>query len=258
MRYLPVLVASLVASVAAAPSNIVRNNVYGYSAELAEFYTRVSHYIGEIRQASTASPTCDTSKIALPAQASGLPAPPAGQKVLHVAVGRGTQNYTCADSTANTKPVAIGALASLYNATCVAANYPDLMSMAPNVVINIALPTKSSSTLPPANLELLGHHFFRDTTTPVFNLDTTPERQYGIAISKKNASMSAPTDAVKGQHNTGNGAVAWLYLDTINGTVGDYKSVYRVNTAGGNPPATCEGMGKTFTVQYSADYYFYG
>ncbi|KAL1882455.1 hypothetical protein Plec18167_002871 [Paecilomyces lecythidis] len=258
MNYLFVLVVSLAANVAGAPSNIVRNNVYGYSAELSEFYSRVSHYIGEVRQASAVSPTCDTSKITLPAQASELPAPPAGQKVLHVAVGRGTQNYTCADSTANTEPAAIGAVASLYNATCIAANYPALISMAPGVVINIALPTKSSSTLPPANLDLLGHHFFEDSTTPVFNLDTTSERQYGIAISKKKASMNAPSNAVKGQHNAGNGAVAWLYLEAVNGTVGDYKSIYRVNTAGGNPPATCEGMDKTFTVQYSADYYFYG
>ena len=93
MRYMPVLVASLVTTVVAAPANIVRNNVYGYSAELAEFYAKVSHHIGELRQAATASPTCDMSKIKLPAQASGLPSPAAGQKILHVAVGRGTQVF---------------------------------------------------------------------------------------------------------------------------------------------------------------------
>jgi len=168
------------------------------------------------------------------------------------------QNYTCSLASSDVKPVAVGAVATLYNASCLAANYADLIAIAPNVAINIPLPADPSAPLPPANLGLLGHHYFRDATTPVFNLDTTPEHQYGIAISKKKAQMDAPADAVKGQNGVGNGAVPWLYLETINGTVGGYKSVYRVNTAGGQPPATCENMPSVFTVQYSADYYFYG
>lgn len=69
--------------------------------------------------------------------------------------------------------------------------------------------------------------------------------------------MAAPAGSVVGQNNSGNGAVPWLYLQTTNGTVGGYKAVYRVNTAGGQPPATCQGMPNVFTVQYAAEYYFY-
>lgn len=156
------------------------------------------------------------------------------------------------------KPVAVGALATLYNASCLAANYPDLIAIAPDVAINIPLPPDPSTPFPPANLELLGHHYFSDATTPIFNLDTTPEHQYGIAISKKKAQMDAPANAVKGENGVGDGAVAWLYLETIDGTVGGYKSVYRVNTAGGQPPESCANMPSSFTVQYAADYYFYG
>lgn len=68
---------------------------------------------------------------------------------------------------------------------------------------------------------------------------------------------SAPTNATKGQNGVGNGAVAWLYLNTTNATQGDVRAVYRVNTAGGNPPETCEGSDAVFSVQYAAEYWFY-
>ena len=86
------------------------------------------------------------------------------------------------------------------------------------------------------------------------NLDTPATQQNGIAITKKQSSVDAPSDAVKGS----TGAVPWLYLTSIDGTVGDYKSVYRVTTVSGAAPDTCKNMQSTFTVQYAALYYFYG
>lgn len=100
----------------------------------------------------------------------------------------------------------------------------------------------------------MGHHFFYDATTPEFNLDTTRYRQYGIAMTTKGGSIDAPPDAAQGDY----GAVAWLSLPTTTGTVGPYKSVYRVNTASGSPPDTCEGMPSSFGIQYSANYFFFG
>jgi len=150
--------------------------------------------------------------------------------------------------------VAIGAVANLYNATCIAANYPDLMEMLPNIAYKISMPANEYAAFPPANIQLMGHHFFYDSTTPEFNLDTTALNQYGVAMTKKKDQLSAPLDAAKGE----NGAVAWLYLTTTTGTVGKYKSVYRVNTASGSPPATCQGMPAAFEVQYAANYYFFG
>lgn len=128
------------------------------------------------------------------------------------------------------------------------------MPTLPKVAYSVPLPGDELSPLPPANMGLIGHHFFRDATTPVFNLDTTSSRQYGIAITKKIGSFGAPSNSLQGA----NGAVPWLYLTTINGTMGDYRSVYRVETAGGQPPKTCENLPSNFTVQYAANYYFYG
>lgn len=163
------------------------------------------------------------------------------------------QNYTCADSTSKSTPKPIGAVANLYNATCLAANYPDLLNLLPNIAYKIPVPTTENAFFPPANLELMGHHFFTGAI-PEFNLDTTPTKQFGIAMTKKGGSLEAPSNAITGQY----GAVAWLYLPTIDGTVGKYKGVYRVDTASGSPPDTCEGMPYSFEIQYSANYFFFG
>jgi hypothetical protein len=99
----------------------------------------------------------------------------------------------------------------------------------------------------------MGHHFFLETT-PEFNLNLTPEKQNGIVMTKKGGAIDAPSGAASGKY----GAVPWLYLPTTDGTVGNYKSVYRVNTASGSPPKTCKDMPPAFEIQYAANYYFYG
>lgn len=73
-------------------------------------------------------------------------------------------------------------------------------------------------------------------------------------MTKKEGEIPAPTNSTQGD----NGAVAWLLLTSTTGTVGKFKSVYRVNTAGGSPPDTCENMGESFEVEYSANYFFFG
>ncbi|KAJ5082678.1 hypothetical protein N7532_011721 [Penicillium argentinense] len=253
MRLLPILL-SLVAASTAAPSNFL-DDAYDFSEDLAGFYGKVSKYINQLKQNSTPGALgCDVSKIALPSYASGLPSSD-GLSPLYVALGRGTQNYTCADSSANSVPEAAGAVANLYNATCIAANHPDLLEMLPGVAYTISLPSKDLARFPPANILLMGHHFFYDSTTPEFNLDL-PNKNFGIVMTKKKGSIDAPSTAKKGKY----GAVSWLYLTNTTGTVGNYGevAVYRVDTASGSPPATCEGQPKNIEIAYSANYYFFG
>ncbi|KAL4871193.1 hypothetical protein BDV12DRAFT_164371 [Aspergillus spectabilis] len=249
MRSVLFITSCLAACTAAAP---IYENLYDFSDDMAEFLGRVSKRIRNRDDIYTSGLSCDSSSIALPSFASGLPAP-TGQKPLYVALGRGTQNYTCATSTPDSEPEATGAVARLYNATCFAANFPDMIELLPAIAYRMTLPTREYDSFPPANLNLIGHHFF-EGKIPVFNLDTTPTRQLGIAKVKKDADISAPDNAVPGE----NGAVGWLYLTATNGTVGRYRSVYRVDTAGGSPPKTCDGLPESFTVQYAANYYIYG
>jgi hypothetical protein len=169
------------------------------------------------------------------------------------------QNYTCAGASAQYTPVSIGAIASLYNASCIAANYPDLLSMLPALALEFAAPPQPSEVLAPSNIDLCGHHYFATNTTPVFNLNVSPDpaEQLGNVVAKKVANSTAPANAMKGVNGQGNGAVPWLYLTATNETQGDVKAVYRINTAGGSPPKTCENSTAEFSVQYAAEYWFY-
>lgn len=180
-----------------------------------------------------------------------LSPPLEGHVVKHVAIGRGTQNYTCGTNE-TAAPMSIGARATLYNASCVAAAYPDVLSMLPRLALQFNLTDTNQASLAPSNLQISGHHFFTDLTTPEFNLDT-PAMSLGIAPTAKNSSTPAPADAPVGQYGVGHGAVAWLKLLSTEAATGNLQEVYRVNTAGGNPPATCAGMPETFEVQYAAE-----
>lgn len=176
----------------------------------------------------------------------GLPAPNAGLKVHAVAVGRGTQNYTCKAGDSSVAPEAAGALAHLYDASCVATLWPDLLDRIPAMALRFNV-SDSDTQLGASTLPATGLHYFKDSKTPYFSLGNGPHG--GEVYSGLNTSTPAPSTAAKGQ--LGEGAVAWLKLDTKDGTTRNVKSVYRVNTAGGTPPATCEGMDSTFEVQYA-------
>lgn len=182
------------------------------------------------------------------------PLPPvgAGLKLKHVAIGRGIQNYTCDLSNTTAVPVAIGAIATLYDASCIASTFPDLLALLPGVALQFNLKTAWQKSLTPSNLVISGHHYFDAAGTPVFDLDTTAKK-LGVAPCAKNASVSAPTNAVVGQANQGFGAVAWLKLLTKSQATGNLQEVYRINTAGGKPPATCAGAQPTFEVQYATE-----
>ncbi|KAK5995863.1 hypothetical protein PT974_04281 [Cladobotryum mycophilum] len=196
-------------------------------------------------KATKKAPQCDLSRAQMPL--NGLPSPDAGLTVRHVAVGRGTQNYTCDANNANAVPKAAGAVATLFNVSCIASMYPDLVERMPDMAVNFDLET--TKTLGPTVVPVSGVHFFTDATTPFFNLDT-PSMDIGEAPCAKNSSVQAPSTAAVGQ--IGDTAVPWLKLTTKNGATGNIKEVYRVNTAGGNPPTTCKGQPAAFQVQYSA------
>ncbi|KAN0079530.1 Protein of unknown function (DUF3455) domain containing protein [Elaphomyces granulatus] len=254
------LMATATISAQAAPATIAGrgdngfDDLYGFSDALAEYYSLVSRHIDNTNRDSM--PVCDLSKAELPSQASGLPPASAGQKLVYVAIGRGTQNYTCSESSSSVQPSPIGALATLFDASCLAANFPDLLTTTINVVLNYQGPNLPS-TLPPANLALLGHHYFSNSTTPVFAFDSAQPGRGGMAVTKKMAQMNAPAGSVPGQGNKGFGAVPWLYLQTVAGTINNYTSVYRVNTMGGSPPTNCTGISGIFTIQYAAAYFIF-
>ena len=271
------LLASLAALGLAAPTPTTS---YQWSSELAQFYSVVDKHIEQVRarQLTQEPPTCGLSNAVMPVAPTPLPSPDSSLILREVTIGRGVQvrrpqpilfhahsltlvrqNYTCAVASPEYTPVPIGAIASLYNASCIAANYPDILSMLPSLALEFPAPPASSSGLAPSNIDLSGHHYFATNTTPVFNLDVSPDpaQQIGNVVGHKTANSTAPAGATPGANGVGNGAVAWLYLEATNATLGDVRAVYRVNTAGGSPPATCQSSPAEFSVQYAAEYWFY-
>lgn len=162
-----------------------------------------------------------------------------------VTLGRGIQNYTCANSDAATKPVAIGAVADLFDLKLL----PQFMLKTfTECALNIDQAVTSALRLP-----TIGKHYFDAAGTPVFDLGSV-----GLLNCKKLAGVPAPSDAVAGPFNGAQtGAVDWLYLGDKGGSNG-VKEVYRVETAGGKPPATCDGQAATIQMPYSTQYWFYG
>ena len=271
-----VLLGSLASLGLAVPTQTIS---YQWSPQLAEFYSAVDNHIQKARARGLISQlsTCDLSDAVMPVAPTPLPSPTPGLILREVTIGRGVQvrgpqppcatpililnlqNYTCAGRSAQYTPVPIGAIASLYNASCVAANYPDILSLLPALALEFPVPPQPSGALAPSNIGLCGHHYFATNTTPVFNLDISPNpaQQIGNVVARKVANSTAPANAVKGPNGVGDGAVVWLYLTTTNATQGDVKAVYRLNTAGGSPPETCENSDPEFSVQYAAEYWFY-
>ncbi|KAK8110921.1 uncharacterized protein PG998_007378 [Apiospora kogelbergensis] len=204
-------------------------------------------------RSSPRAPVCDLSSVKLPE--SALPPPSAGLYLKHVAVGRGTQNYTCDTSNTSSAPVLFGAVATLFNASCIASSSTCPARRLAALPGPAGGPGPAENKMGPIDYVLSGHHFFTDVTTPFFTLDTTPDSQYGTIPCAKLNQTAAPADAPKGQQ--GESAVAWLKLRSKDGATGDLQEVYRVGTAGGSSPATCQGMPASFEVQYSAEYWFY-
>lgn len=96
----------------------------------------------------------------------------------------------------------------------------------------------------------MGVHFFRDGTTPFFQLNDG-----GFIAAGKVAGCVAPSGATGNENGA---AVDWLKLVRKQGEVtGGIEEVYRVITAGGRAPAGCASAGQ-LTVDYVAQYWMYG
>ena len=146
-------------------------------------------------------------------------------------------------------------MASLFNVSCLAVESPSLLSAIPSIALDLPIPF-SDSPSDPTYFDLSGYHYFLNASTPFFSLDTSAHT-YGNGAFKKANQTSPPTTAMPGPNGSGNGAVAWLKLSSIDGGGQVFQEVYRLNTAGGNPPKTCAGQSSAFEVPYAAEYWLY-
>ncbi|KAK7177469.1 golgi membrane protein [Paraphaeosphaeria sporulosa] len=203
------------------------------------------------------------STLAKKMPANTLPAP-TGLELKYVLLGVGTQNYTCLTGNASDVPDTTGAAAKLYDLGTRLNNDPLAQWKIP-AISGLALSLSAFGTW---QLELylmaegynqwLGNHFFT-LNVPTFSLYKTKTTPHPLAMVSKKAEQDAPKTACQGTKCEG--AVKWLYLadDAVPAlSQGGVNTVYRLETAGGNKPATCQGRMKYFEVPYAAQYWVYG
>ena len=189
-----------------------------------------------------------------PIGTASLPAPPSSDSLKAITIGRGTQNYTCATSTSSSTPVSIGAVADLFDASVLLPflspkDGEEILDLLPAYLVTFPYEALANSTLPS-----LGQHYFEGPTSPVFNLE---EGKIGMLNGAKAADIIAPPSSSPGPDGKGNGAVDWLMLTALAGSQ-NLNTAYRVHTAGGKAPKTCEGQRAVIEVEYAAQYWFYG
>ncbi|KAL8940487.1 MAG: hypothetical protein Q9211_002248 [Gyalolechia sp. 1 TL-2023] len=230
---------------------------------IRSFYVAAARSLDSIPASTLASlspSSCNIASAKMPS-IPGLPPVTPGLSLYHVAIGRGTQNYTCDIAHPSTAPVAAGATAILYNTTCISCIAPEALEMLPSSSLLVPTP-KENKPLFPALALTSGNHYFSDLTTPTFNLHTA-KANFGIQFTKLLTKVPVPDDKQQlGQDQSE--AVAWLKLSSTNAPEGlasdssSVKEIYRVNTAGGSPPKTCDASPASFEVQYAAEYWFWG
>ncbi|KAF2281455.1 uncharacterized protein EI97DRAFT_29632 [Westerdykella ornata] len=192
------------------------------------------------RQNATNPSSCDLSSISQPPHT--MTPPSSDMTLVLIALGRGTQNYTCAPNAPTPSP--IGAVATLYDASCAVATSNAKPADGKGRAGGRGR-AKGPCVLP-QSAPSIGNHFFSDNTTPVFSIPSL-----GITALKKAESAPAPDPSVD---------VPWLLLSAVaEGTTSPVKSIYRLHTKGGVAPGSCEGVaeGETVTVGYEAEYWIY-
>ena len=103
-----------------------------------------------------------------------------------------------------------------------------------------------------SGMALDGVHYFDAKNNPTFDLGKCGQ---GIVTAQKMTNITAPKNATQGQY----GAVDWLELGPKDGYPNTRISrVYRVDTASGKAPPTCQGLGSHTQIEYAALYWFYG
>ncbi|KAH7870889.1 uncharacterized protein C8R40DRAFT_613845 [Lentinula edodes] len=209
----------------------------------------------------TTGTACAVSTATIDTSGTTLPAPSFAPSF--IGLGVGTQNYTCGSAGTYTST---GALAELFDVSCLVgqSSFTSLQSTA-FAAWNSSTSTAVSSTsgvLSSANVIsspiTLGQHYF--ITNPVTGSGLSPKWDFTSNALAGNADafvVAAKIDDVAAP--TGSADVDWLYLTNLTGTTGTLANeIYRIDTQGGQPPASCTSGTADITVKYTAMYWLTG
>jgi len=184
-------------------------------------------------------PVADAT-LTFPEGQTALSIPP-GQVPNHILLGKGVQNYTCSAAGAYTSA---GAVAKLYDISCLYGTpwFPKIQDLL------FAEQTNGPDLTPYLKPFLAVDHYFITNAA-------------GTGISPKFASakdggasfiVAAKLAGIKAPDPTN---IDWLELTNVQGDFA--KTVFRVDTKGGQPPSSCTPGSDLISVPYTAKYWFY-
>jgi len=200
---------------------------------------------------------CPVSNDTLTLPAGSSIAVPSGQTPIAVTMGVGVQNYTCSNGTFTSVYSSLnitmflfsyrtaGAVATLFDISCLVGT-PEFANVQNDF---FALPASTQQQIEGCASRtrlLYAHHYF--VTNPLTGTGISPKFALAanggadFSILNKTGTINSPAGATN---------VAWLQLTSIQGTLA--KTVFRVDTVGGQPPTTCTGTSPT-SIPYAAKY----
>jgi hypothetical protein len=151
----------------------------------------------------------------------------------------------------------VGAVADIADAACLAEHHLKLADVAKFTYdgwVRAPHGVTPKSMIKKTHLEVLGQHYFivnpltGTGISPKWDFsakgDAFPGNPKAFAVGSKVGDLPAPT---------GSKNIDWLQLKVVQGELAD--TVYRVDTYGGQPPASCTpGRDRTLSVKYTAVY----
>ncbi|THH28973.1 hypothetical protein EUX98_g5216 [Antrodiella citrinella] len=200
-----------------------------------------------------------SSQIDLPANQTQLVLP-TNSTPSFVGLGFGVQNYTCTSGNNFTN---VGAVAELIDVSCLAGSsvflsLPDTLFSQWNSFNGPSIQDVILENHLINNTDILAQHYF--ITNPQTGQGVSPKwdftssgkfqgNQDAFVVGKGTGTIPSPNNATTD--------VNWLDVVAIEGEIADV--VFRTDTRGGQPPASCTfGKSPDISVKYVAYYWFFG
>jgi len=171
---------------------------------------------------------------------------PSGEVPIHILLGTGVQNYTCSATGTYTSA---GAVAELYDISCLYGT--KLFDCVQIDWFNLPLELKKDiqTDLDRTALFVAKHYFI---TNPITGTGINPK----FASARDGGASFIVAAKAAGIHAANNVTdVDWLELAHVQGDFA--TTVFRVDTIGGQPPASCTPGSGPISVPYAAKYWFY-
>ncbi|KIK63400.1 hypothetical protein GYMLUDRAFT_57610 [Collybiopsis luxurians FD-317 M1] len=208
--------------------------------------------------ATGSSALCDVSSATLSIP-SGVALPAPDFKATFLGLGVGTQNYTCTSGGTYTN---VGAYAEVYQLCSGIYKSPifeDLTSLTFAIWSNAPSSVSASELIELGEILdpsfILGEHYF--VTNPVTGSGLAPKWDFtSHAFAGNPAAYVVGSKVTDVPAPTSKSDIDWLELTNLTGTLAN--EIYRVETRGGQPPASCVPGSPEIYIRYTALYWFMG